>query len=293
VVGGLAFNADVDTIVALDEAFLQTAAETLFEGFSLFLTEVTLTVAQVEVDSLAGCASNPVLSVDTNVPRVEIVPNAPWSCTSDVDCQETNALSSGTCCTGAGAPNATCVAADECDPATVPTNVTGGIALNQFPQVAFSCTADAAPGTLAVCTSGNRAPAVAPLATPSETYVRVNVGSLNNVSFDCEPGTPQNPNVCDLTSECPATTICFMRECTGPAAFTLPYDPTGDVCASQDANAGVACTSNADCDAACDPVTQLCGDSITPCTDPNNPDDACAGAGGGTCAPACPQFDIL
>jgi len=331
-VAGLTFNADVTPTVVLDQVFLSGAAVTLFDGFGLFLTQVNLTVSQVEVASMAGCTvkacqggdddgnacntnadcaqivdgpisncvANPVLSVDSGtIPRVELIPNAPFACFTDQNCLDTHATATGTCCTGAGAPNASCVAANECDPMTVPTNVTGGVILDQYPTVGFSCTTDAAPGTLAVCTTGNRAAAVSPSDSPTETFVKVDVGSLTNVAFDCEPGTPANPADCTCPTpgiaclngvDClfaPGFCIVAVGEteglCSSPPSQTLPYDPTGTICSPADTNAGVACVNDAGCDTECDITCNLgtgfCADGTTACTDNTSCD-----TGQGICA---------
>jgi hypothetical protein len=201
----------------------------LGEGFFLPLTEVTLNVAQVQIDGLAGCtAQNPVLSEVSGLPTIVEIPND-----------------------GTG---------------SIPTIITGPAVIDTFPTVQFSCTAGAAPGPLAVCSDGVRTTPVSPRDPATETYLKTVAGGLP-VSFDCEPGTPQNPNDCVCPSpgvgciddvNCPMGAFCIVDsdategECSVPLPSALPFDPTGTICSPTDANAGEACTTNADCDAACD-----------------------------------------
>jgi hypothetical protein len=321
------------------------------------LTSVNLTESQVQVGSLAGCAigtgtcqggaddgiacttnadcaqladgpisncmTGGVIANDTGgLPRIELIPNAPWPCPAgpgaagDAQCAATNDLASGTC-----------VAGNTCDPTTVPTNVTGGVVLNSYATVGFGCTA-AASGTLSICTTGIRAAAVGPGDPATETFVKVDVGSLTNVGFDCEPGSPSNPADC----ECPSASACldganclfgigicnvdatvapFTGTCADPPAQTLPYDSTSTICGPNDDNAGAACATSADCDTlcdvACDLGTGFCADGTTACgTDVQcstgqgicgdgstacTDDTGCTGTG--VCGPSCTQFSII
>jgi hypothetical protein len=381
---GQTFSATIDPAVILDANFLQGAAATLFEGFAIYFTELNLTAAQVEVAATAGCTpltcvggtkdgntctadvdcDNPApddgqpyegrciaapgsLTTDTGtLPRIITVPNAPWPCSTNADCEKTNQLDSGICCTGVGAPAqpgfcaggteapdtfcdtsltipipclgggtcvGTCFAAGECSIASVPPRITGGISLDSFDPVSYSCTAGATGETISICTTGIRAASVAPTAPPSQTFVKVDVGALLNVGFDCETGAPQNPNDCEcsksnvsrcpqtgvteITGACPEGALCFPANantakgvCSDPLPFTLKYDPTGTICAAIDGNAGDPCTTSADCYAPCDAVTEQCFDGFS-CPPPNGT-SKCDTHGGGTCGPACAQFLI-
>jgi hypothetical protein len=357
-VPGGSFAMNLDPTFVIDQAFLSTAAVTIFDGFVAFLTEVTVTIAQVEMASKAGCSEVCVggsfnvggactadvdcdedgnqpytgqcigppasLTVDNRaLPVTLTVPNAPWPCSSDADCQDTNSSGTGICCTGAGAPNANCTAANECDPTTVPTQVTGGIELDNFDPVPYSCTVPSAAVTgdpVGIAATGIRAPAPGPADPATETYVRTDVGALTNVSFDCEAGTAKNPNTCTCpgvpnTSPitiCQDTVNCVdaggatcvveqaqsTGDCIDPVPFTLKYDPIDTICDAVSVNAGESCTADTQCDAPCDTDTDQCADGTT-CGVSGigilNPDVDCdnANAGGGTCIPSTVIFLTL
>ena len=172
---GQAFTADISSELVLGQDFLQGAAETLASLFNLGLTEVDIMEGQIQFDALEGATCTPVLSeIPGPFPITLPIPND-----------------------GSG---------------SIPTVITGGVTISLFPDVTISCTAGDAPGPYAICPDGNRADPFSFGTATTETFVRIVAGGIP-VSFDCEPGAPNDNGTPDDDSDDFADPIDPATDC--------------------------------------------------------------------------------
>ena len=201
-VAGAPFDTIIDPVIALDLAFLQAAADTLCTlGTALQTADVS--IAQVQIDAIAGASCTPALS--------ELPPPLPQTVVLDVTV-------TGTC--GAGGQVTV----------NTPTSLT-------LPQVTVSCTTDAATGgDVTFCSTGETplgnpvseaAAALPPNLTLTDPVVGTWLGV--NVPAGVTPPPIQVVFSCDspaTVAPTPGTEVgCVFANTTGGST------PTGETCA--------------------------------------------------------------
>jgi len=162
---GSSFTATVTPTLNMDQVFLQEAVDTLC-GLGILLTEADITVAQVQLDALAGASCTPALAG----PVSGLIP--------------LDITVSGSC------PGATLTVNSPLPIGLPPTNVT--------------CTAGAAPGPVGMCGVGSTPAFAVAGATAVNTWAAVNIGFPTDVSFQCGDGVVSPDTPCTSDPDCAA-----------------------------------------------------------------------------------------